>query len=125
MHNTPYSGRALKKPAADRLVSQEPGMRSLRKSKASPSLSDVIAIAGYGSLAAGLFLLLETLVAMGRTQYPGAVQPTGFAPLRYFIYAFESSLFFRYALILMLFGMVMVLMGHFTGSRGKKHNRKG
>jgi len=100
-------------------------MKTLKKSRKPPTLSDIIAIAGYVSLFAGLLLSLETFLALGRTQYPGGAPPSGFVPTRYFIYAFESSHFFRYALFLVLLGVLMAFIGHVLGLRNKKHGRTG
>ena len=82
-------------------------------------------MAGYVSLFAGLLLSLETFLALGRTRYPGGPPPSGFVPTRYFIYAFESSHFFKYALFLVLLGGVMVFVGHVLRLRNKKHGRVG
>jgi hypothetical protein len=100
-------------------------MTTLKKSRKPPTFSDIIAIAGYVSLCAGLLLCLETFLALGRTQYPVGAPPSGFVPTRYFIYALESSHFFRYALFLVLFGVLMVFIGHVLGLRNRKHGRTG
>ena len=100
-------------------------MTKFKKSPSSPTLSDIIAITGYVSLFAGLLLSLETFLALGRTQYPVGAPPSGFVPTRYFIYAFESSHFLRYALLLVLLGGLMVFIGHLLGLRNKKHCKTG
>ncbi len=100
-------------------------MKILKKSPKPAALSDIISIAGYVSLFAGLLLSLETFLALGRIQYSGGPPPIGFVPTRYFIYALESSHFFRYALFLILAGGLVVVIGHLLGLRNKKHSRTG
>ena len=98
-------------------------MKPLKKPLRLPTLGEVIAIIGYVSLFAGLLLSLEVFLALGLTQYPGRVPPSGFVSTRYFIYAFESSLFFRYALILIVLGGLTVFIGYVLGLRNKKRDR--
>jgi hypothetical protein len=94
-------------------------MKSPKKPLRPPTLGEAIAIIGYVSLFAGLLLSLEVFLALGRTQYPGKVPPSGIVPTRYLIYAFESSLLLRYAFVLIVLGGLLAFIGYVMRLRNK------
>jgi hypothetical protein len=82
-------------------------MRSFRKPSIGLTRRDVMTIAGYVFFFSGLFLGLEMVLALGSIHYTGVVPPRGSVPMRYLIYAYQSSTFLRYSLVLMLLGHIL------------------
>jgi len=85
---------------------------------------DIITIIGYIFCFSGIFLSIEIFFSLGWNQYPGGYGRITTSTSRYLLYAYKSSVFFKYSLLLIGIGIPLVVMGHILGWRAKRFYSK-